>query len=285
VYEQDIGSFSWADTMHPDDAPAIGGHMMDALAGRKAVKIKGRYRDNQARYRVLETDARPRFSQSGEFLGMIGVNVDVTDREEAERARELLVAELNHRVKNTLAVVQGIAHQTFKGTATPASARTAFEGRLVALSRAHNLLTQANWENASLEELAILTLDANGADGARISLAGPPILLPPKEAVSIAMALHELSTNAIKYGALSNDAGKICLEWSRTDGSEPQIILSWTESGGPPVDAPKRRGFGSFLLERTLARDLDGEVIVRFEPAGVACTIRAPLLQSLGRQN
>jgi PAS domain S-box-containing protein len=188
VDEQDISSFSWTDTMHPDGAPIIGRHMMDALADRKAVKIKGRYRDNQGRYRVLETDARPRFSQSGEFLGMIGVNVDITDREEAEKARELLVAELNHRVKNTLAVVQGIAHQTFKSTATPAGARNAFEGRLVALSHAHNLLTQANWENASLEQLVTLTLDSKGANAARVAVTGPPISLPPKEAISLAMA-------------------------------------------------------------------------------------------------
>jgi two-component sensor histidine kinase len=131
----------------------------------------------------------------------------------------------------------------------------------------------------------MLTLDANGANAARVAVTGPPILLPPKEAVSIAMALHELSTNAIKYGALSNDVGKVCLEWSKTDGPDPQIQLTWTETGGPPVVTPKGRGFGSFLLERTLAQDLDGEVTLRFDPGGLACTIRAPLLQPLGRQN
>ena len=281
-----IADFRWADTMHPEDAPEIGRRMMEALAGRTAVRVKGRYRDSRGQYRVLETDARPRLSQSGEFLGMIGINVDITEREEAERARELLVAELNHRVKNTLAVVQGIAHQTFKGAGAPVAARTAFEGRLLALARAHNLLTQANWKNASLDQLAMLALDAQAGSAARVAIAGPPLLLPPKEAVSIAMALHELSTNAIKYGALSNETGKISLQWSTTGGQDrPEVLLTWTESDGPPVVAPARKGFGSLLLERTLAQDLEGEVTVRFEPGGLACIIRAPLPQPSGRAN
>jgi two-component sensor histidine kinase len=246
------------------------------------VRIKGRYRDSRGRYRVLETDARPRFSESHEFLGMIGINVDVTDRDEAERARELLVAELNHRVKNTLAVVQGIAHQTFKAAGAPAAARHAFEGRLLALSRAHNLLTQTSWKDASLDQLAMLTLDAQGGNATRVAIAGPPIWLPPKAAVSIAMALHELSTNAIKYGALSSESGRISLQWSATE-DPPEVLLTWIESDGPPVVAPTRKGFGSFLLERTLAQDLEGEVTVRFEPCGLACTIRAPLPQPFGR--
>lgn len=284
VDEDNLASFRWSDTMHPEDAPSIVRQMGEALAKRTPVRIKGRYRDSRGGYRILETDARPRFSQLGEFLGMIGVNVDTTEREEAEKARELLVAELNHRVKNTLAVVQGIAHKTFKGSGIPPGPVRAFEDRLVTLSRAHNLLTQANWESASLEQLATLTLDVNGANSERVAIAGPSILLPPKEAVSIAMALHELSTNAIKYGSLSNEAGRVTLEWSKSDGPNPRIELNWTESGGPRVATPTRRGFGSFLLERTLAQDLDGEVTVSFEPEGLTCVIRAPLLELTERQ-
>lgn len=277
VAENAVGEFSWASTMHPDDAPEIGRAMMAAIADRAPVSVKGRYLNAQQQYRVLETHARPQFSSSGEFLGMIGVNADVTEREQAERARELLVAELNHRVKNTLSVVQGIAHQTFRGTANPAEARKAFEGRLVALAHTHNLLTQANWENASLQELAELTLDTKGANAERVLLAGPRILIPPKEAVSIAMALHELCTNARKYGALSNDSGRIKLNWTRTGGPEPQLQLLWHEMGGPSVAPPSRRGFGSLLLERTLAQDLDGEVKMTFAPTGLVCSIGTPL--------
>jgi two-component sensor histidine kinase len=208
---------------------------------------------------------------------MIGVNVDITERDEAERTRELLVAELNHRVKNTLSVVQAVAHQTFRNSSTSAEARKAFEGRLTTLSLAHNLLTKTNWASVALRELATFTLDGTGADASRISLNGADILLPPKQALSIAMALHELCTNAIKYGALSNDTGRVSVCWSQTTAARPSLELRWNESGGPPVSPPSRRGFGSLLLERTLAQDLEGEVKVAFPNDGVSCLIRAPL--------
>jgi len=280
VAEHAVDKFSWASTLHPDDAPEIGRLMTDAIANRSHVFVKGRYLNAEQKYRVLETHARPHFSGTGEFLGMIGVNVDVTEREEAERTRELLVAELNHRVKNTLSVVQGIAHQTFRSSSNPVEARQAFEGRLVALAHAHNLLTRANWENASLQDLAELTLDAKGANEKRVVLSGPTILLPPREAVSIAMALHELCTNAMKYGALSNESGRIDLKWARIDGASPQLQIHWHEMGGPPVIPPTRRGFGSLLLERTLALDLAGEVKMTFASTGLVCSIGAPLMSA-----
>lgn len=269
VAEGGLDSFDWAATMHPDDAPDIGRQMLEAMSKQASVVIKGRYRNAEGRYRVLETNARPRFSATGEFLGMIGVNVDITER-------ELLLAELNHRVKNTLAIVQGIAHQTFKDPAAP-KAQQAFEGRLFALAVAHSLLTEANWENASLEQLALDTLNVGAPNRDRVSLSGPQILLPPKEAVAIVMALHELCTNAMKYGALSNDTGRIALGWSRDDGAAPRLRLVWREEGGPSVTPPKRRGFGSLLLERTLAQDLDGNVTTEFRPEGLVCSIEAPL--------
>lgn len=277
VNEGDIADFDWNKTIHPEDAAAVNELMVKAISERSSVTLKGRYSNAMGRYRVLQTNARPRFSANGEFLGLIGVNVDITEREEAERAKELLVAELNHRVKNTLSVVQAIAHQTFRPSAAPADARKAFEGRLTALSMAHNLLTKTNWESVSLEELAHSTLDARGANAGRVSLAGPSILLPPKEALSIAMALHELCTNAVKYGSLSNESGKVDVHWAHNSGTRPVLEIQWSESGGPPVVRPRHRGFGSVLLDRTLAQDLGGEVKTSFEPAGLRCSILAPL--------
>jgi two-component sensor histidine kinase len=201
--------------------------------------------------------------------------VDISGRKRAEYQREPLLAELNHRVKNTLAVVQSIAHQTFKET--DPEARKAFEGRLVALGVAHNLLTEANWESASLGQLAADTLQAGGPNGERVSLTGPRILLPPRAALAMAMALHELYTNAVKYGALSNDTGRITLEWSRSEDAEPRLELVWREHGGPAVTPPTRRGFGSLLLDRTLAHDLNGKVAMDFKPDGLVCAISAPL--------
>jgi two-component sensor histidine kinase/CheY-like chemotaxis protein len=214
--------------------------------------------------------------------------VDISGRKRAEAQRELLLAELNHRVKNTLAVVQGIAHQSFKET--DPEARKAFEGRLVALAVAHNLLTRANWESASLEQLAADTLHTSGPNGERVSLSGPQVLLPPREALALAMALHELCTNAVKYGALSNDAGRITLEWRRTADPQGRLKLVWREAGGPPVSPPKRRGFGSLLLDRTLAHDLDGTVTMEFKPQGSCaqsmrrCRRRRRISEAAGRQ-
>jgi PAS domain S-box-containing protein len=275
--EVDVAEFDWSTTMHPDDAPLIQERVGASMAKRTSFEVKGRYRNAVGRYRVLETLARPRIAASGEFLGMIGVNVDVTEREEAEKARELLVAELNHRVKNTLAIVQGIALQTFRIDSPPREARRAFEGRLIALAHAHNLLTQANWEEASLEELASLTLQAQGVNATRMAIKGPPISLAPKQAVSVGLALHELSTNALKYGALSNGSGQVELTWERIDGEQPRLQLKWRESGGPPVQKPTHTGFGSFLLQRTLGQDLNGKVMVNFDPEGVVCLVEAPL--------
>jgi PAS domain S-box-containing protein len=274
VEEEGIPTFDWRATMHPEDAEGIVQSMMAAVKARAPVSVKGRSLSAKGGYRILQTDARPRFSANGEFLGLIGVNVDVTEREEAEAERELLIAELNHRVKNTLSVVQSIAHQTFREPET-VEARKAFEGRLVALSLAHNLLTRLNWEHASLAEIARLVLNVTEDGSARIRASGPTVLLPPKDALAVTMALHELSTNAMKYGALSNETGRVDVEWSRSEG--PRLRLTWRESGGPPVAPPRRRGFGSSLLERSLASDLDGEVRLDFEASGLVCRIDAPL--------
>ena len=154
------------------------------------------------------------------------MNVDVTEREEAEAERELLIAELNHRVKNTLSVVQSIAHQTFREPETTVDARKAFEGRLVALALAHNLLTQLNWEHASLAEIARVILKVTEDGSGRIRASGPTVMLPPKEALAITMALHELSTNAMKYGALSNPAGRVDVEWGRSAGTASQADVA-----------------------------------------------------------
>ena len=212
VEEEAVAEFNWRSMMHPDDADDIVAAMTEALGEHRQISLKGRFSNAVGEWRVLQTDARPRFATSGEFLGMIGVNVDITDRERADAQRELLLAELNHRVKNTLAVVQAIAHQTLKNTDLD-KARVAFDGRLAALAAAHNLLTQANWESASLEQIVQDSLHVQGTIASRLAISGPRVLLPPKQALAITMALHELFTNAVKYGAFSDEMGRIDLEW------------------------------------------------------------------------
>jgi two-component sensor histidine kinase len=209
---------------------------------------------------------------------MIGINVDITDRERAEAQRDLLLAELNHRVKNTLAVVQAIAHQTFKDS-KPEGLRKAFEGRIGTLAAAHNRLTQTNWESASLGQVAQDAMNTQAQSARRVSVTGPSIMLPPKEALAIAMALHELFTNAVKYGALSAECGQVDVSWEVSAGEMLSIV--WQERGGPTVVPPRHKGFGSMMLERTLALDLLGAVTVEYRPEGLICRIEAPLRASV----
>ena len=367
----------------------------EALTNKTSVSLEGRYMNAQGNYRTLQTNACPRFSPSGTLLGMIGVNVDITERKEAEQVRreyderfrlaveaapcgmlmldeenrivmmnakaerlfeyskdeliekkidalidadtllqqslshtdsgsevsvrtksgkeipvelgcnpftisgnkmailalvdvsdrkrsdtqrELLLAELNHRVKNTLAVVLGLAHQTFRNDES--ASKKAFEGRIIALATAHNLLTRANWESASLNDLVHDSLPVRQTGNSRCRIAGPSILLAPQAALALTLALHELFTNALKYGALSNDTGTIEIEWSSSADSAAPLTLVWRETGGPKVVAPTRRGFGSILLERTLAQDLNGSVAIDYRPEGLLCIIRSSILKN-----
>jgi len=279
VPEEEIASFRWEQTTHPDDMAAVGAEMMEAIAERRSCTVVGRFRSAiDDAYHVLQTHAQPRLSSSGEFIGMIGVNIDISERQRADAQRELLLAELNHRVKNTLAVVQAMAHQTFRSAGVAREPRQAFENRLMALAAAHNLLTASNWENAALADIARDTLNAGGVLMSRAEYAGPRVLLPPREALALAMALHELTTNAVKYGALSNDKGRVSLGWSRSEDAAgaPALTIRWRESEGPPVETPARRGFGSVLLERSLQEDLGGKVDLDFRPDGLTCSIVLP---------
>ena len=207
--------------------------------------------------------------------GGIAVSMsDITTRKRGEQRQRLLLDELNHRVKNTLAVVQGIAQQSFKGPGIPARAMQAFEGRLAALSAAHNVLTRQNWEAASIRQIIADATAHQSGRAQAFEIEGPDLALSPKAAVSLALAFHELGTNAVKYGALSTPGGKVEVRWRVEDG---RLKLLWRESGGPSVVPPDRRGFGTRMIERALAAEFSGKVAIAFQPAGVLCTIDAPL--------
>jgi len=219
----------------------------------------------------------PLKNAEGKIVGASKIARDITERRRQEERRQLLVNELNHRVKNTLATVQSIAAQTFRGD--HGASLQQFESRLVALSRAHDALTRESWEGAELQELVEGTIAPICAEPAeRFEITGPPLLLRPKVALSLSMALHELCTNAAKYGALVNGAGRIKITWQVTSSNpEPRLHLRWEETGGPRVETPSRRGFGTRLIERALARELGAQVKLLFPPSGVICEIEAPL--------
>jgi two-component sensor histidine kinase len=189
------------------------------------------------------------------------------------QSNRLLIDELNHRVKNTLATVQAIAAQTLRNAKADPTLQEAFEARLMALSRAHDALSSESWTGADLRDIVAQILQPHVAAG-RIRIEGPPVRLSPRSALAIAMGMQELATNAAKYGALSNDSGRVSITWSVDQGSPATLSLRWEESGGPRVSPPARRGFGTRLIERNLARDLDGEAVIRFESSGIVCTLK-----------
>jgi two-component sensor histidine kinase len=207
-------------------------------------------------------------------------NIDLMGSLRAELDhKQLLVNELNHRVKNTMAIVQSLSAQTLRPGRTTEDARDDFDSRLMALASAHVLMTEAEWRSVSLRELVERTIQpfAQGSGADRFSLSGPAATLPPKSAVAFALAVHELCTNAAKYGALSNDAGRVSVDWDLVPAADgPRLRLTWRETGGPPTEAPSRRGFGSRLLERGLAAELRGTVALGFPPQGLVCEIDAP---------
>ena len=272
----------WKRIIYPDDLESFAATFNEAFEARAPFRTEVRVVDSEGAVRWLRCEGVPRLNDAGTFLGYTGCNVDITDAKFAEEHLILLIHELNHRVKNTLATVQSIAGQSLRrleGEEAKA-ARAAFEARLLALARVHDVLTRESWEGAELGTVvadAIRPLDA--AEGrSRFTVSGPALRLPPRLALSIAMALHELGTNAVKYGALSKEGGTVGITWSvQREEGETRLFLRWTESGGPPVTQPTRTGFGSRLIERSLARELAGEVQLLFAPTGVVCTIEAPV--------
>jgi PAS domain S-box-containing protein len=206
--------------------------------------------------------------------GMGVVFRDITDRRGAEAQRDLLMKELEHRIKNTLTIVQSIANQTFRQSGLDPSAQQAFAARLVSLGNIHAVLTQRSWDSADLHEIIASAIGPHSATERRFEIDGPILRLAPQAAVTLSMAVHELCTNAVKYGALSAAAGSVEIKWSI---DKDQFRWSWRERSGPRVVPPAQTGFGTRLIERSLATQLSAEVKIVYEPAGVVCTIDGPL--------
>ena len=205
---------------------------------------------------------------------------EIAERRAAESHRELLINELNHRVKNTLATVQSVAAQTLRTGQIESDVRERLDARLMALSDAHNLLTEHNWQGASLDEVVEMALRPYRADGDnRFAVDGPPVALSPQTALAFAMSLHELATNAAKYGALSSNEGRVELRWAIEGDTGSRLRMIWSERGGPLVKPPSREGFGTRLIQRGLAAELGGSVSLDYAEAGLVCTIDAPVPQ------
>jgi PAS domain S-box-containing protein len=264
----------WSDAIHPDDREDSFEAWATSVASGAPYDIEHRVRQRDGSYRWARSRAFPRRDPAGRIRLWYGSTEDVDERKVAEEHQRLLINELNHRVKNNLATVQAIALQTLKGDIPLAEARARFEARLMALSRAHTLLTDQNWGGASLERVVRDSTEHLAGETGRFAVRGGPLWLAPRAALALALALHELGTNAAKYGALSVEAGEVTIAWRTGDG---RLLLDWKERGGPPVAEPAQRGFGSRLIERGLEADLGGAARLAFEPDGLRCTIQASL--------
>jgi PAS domain S-box-containing protein len=280
---QELLRMSVFDVTHPDDRDWDYDKLRQQAEGKEdGYAVEKRLIRKDGRMIWIDLRSSTVRDAAGRFLYGIRVVQDITERKEGELRQKLLLDELNHRVKNTLATVQSLATQTLRGAGSPAQFRRSFEERIVALSKAHNLLTTRNWQGVDLKEILIEQLEPYATDAARLVLKGEPVALTPRAALTLSMVFHELATNAAKYGALSTTAGRLEVRWSvgeAMDGPHrepPVVTLTWRERGGPPVVPPARRGFGSKLIERSTG-ELDGEAQVEFAAEGLSYTVRIPL--------
>lgn len=245
----------------------------------------------------------PVHGEDGKVAGLLNVTADSTPRVITERQRDaaidelaakeeqgrLLNQELGHRLKNLLSIVQAVATQTIRQSDDLATAGDALSFRLAALGRAADVLTAASWDAADMATLARAAIDGQAGHTGRIRIDGPPIRFNAQVSLALTLALHELATNATKYGALSNGSGHVDLCWAvqpgNTDMEKQRFTLSWREAGGPPVEPPSRRGFGSLLIERSLRSYFRGSITMNYNPSGLVFTIDAPLAHAIVEGN
>lgn len=274
---EEMKDWGWKKVQHPD-------HVDRVVASVEHSRDIGEIWDDtfplrgaDGNYRWFLSRAVPVRDAAGKVVRWFGTNTDITEQRDAEARQKLLVGELNHRVKNTLAAVQTIAAQSLKST-SDGELRRVFEERLIALSRTHDLLSRDSWESTSLRGLLLQELEPYRSDeSTRFEVDGPDFMVKPKAALALGMAFHELATNAAKYGALSKREGQVRISWEVVRASEPSSLrLTWTERGGPPVKKRERKGFGSTVIERGLSLELDAEVRLDFEPSGLVCSIGIP---------
>jgi two-component sensor histidine kinase/PAS domain-containing protein len=265
------------DKFHPDDMDLMWSRVAKALdpLGDGRYDVEYRVRQVDGSWRWLSAWGLVEFDGEGpdrKPVAITGASRDLTERKEAEAFQRLLLNELKHRVKNTLATIQAITTQTLATAPDLPSAREALEQRIVSMARAHDLLIDRSWSNAGLEEVVARALQAFCP--AQLSISGDDLEISPRQTLALSMALHELATNATKYGALSRAGGRVSVRWEK-DGDK--LRLDWEESGGPAVSPPAHKGFGSRLIERLLASELGGEVKLDYDPDGVRCAITAQL--------
>ncbi len=264
--------------VHPDDQPRVDAArarvMRPERTGPYDVEMRIVHADGAARW--ISAKGRTTF-EDGVCTRFIGVLQDINERKVGEERRQLLTNELNHRVKNSLALAQAVVDASLRGAKSLDEGRATATARIRALSHAHDILTSETWSSAAVFDIVLAMVDSLTLNPARIEVSGEGLRLGPRAALQLSLALHELATNASKYGALSNDVGKVFISWSADHEDPRHFHFAWRERGGPAVVEPSSRGFGSRLIERATAAAFEGEVKLVFNPDGVVWTIDAPL--------
>ena len=285
LFEIEPGSFEgtyegWSSRVHPADVAKFEKEYQEAIArGSQELPFAYRIPLLDGSFRHIEGRMVIFYEPDGAPKRIIGVNIDVTKHKQAEHRQQLLIRELHHRVKNTLATVQAIVGSTARTASSIDEFYQGFVGRIVSLARTHNLLTEDLWQKAALEDLVQTELGPYEDETRnRITVEGPHVELPSEAAVPIGMAIHELTTNAAKHGALSTFGGQVDVRWHVEPGEErPMLHFAWTERGGPKVSTPTRQGFGSRLLQRVLATQLQADVSMNFPAEGLRFTMTLPI--------
>jgi PAS domain S-box-containing protein len=266
-------------SIHPDDLLLQTEAFARTIADRSPLEVEYRLYTPAGEERWVQIRGQADYRADGTPMMLTGTTQDITQRKRAEGHRTLLAHELSHRVKNTLTSLQAVVAQTMRRATSIEEAGATLEARIQAMASANDLLIHEQFESASMHDLLARSLAPFGIeDDDRFERDGPAIRLAPRLVTSFALALHELATNATKYGALSTAGGKVRIEWRVTGAAHPQRLhLTWTETGGPAVEPPSRTGFGTQLIERVLARQTGGTVDLSYEPAGVCFTAVTPL--------
>jgi two-component sensor histidine kinase len=279
---EDILGRTDAEILRGDSGAAIIAAKRQVLANGEARRAEIPLEDAPG-IRWHDLHIEPLRNEAGEVVGLTCASVDVTERKEGEAHLRLLLRELTHRSKNLLAVIQAMARQTARHTGSIETFLTQFSARLQALAASHDLLVRESWYGASLGELIRSQLGGY-LDGSsnQVSIDGPAIALKPEAAQNLGLALHELAVNAAKFGALSVPTGRVSITWRRRESSEGSALdLDWRERLGPKVKLRRKKGFGTMVIERNLARALDAEINMDFDPNGLHCHIVIPATQIL----
>nr|WP_280514506.1 HWE histidine kinase domain-containing protein [Chthonobacter albigriseus] len=266
---------NWGEAVHPEDLESSILAWATSCATGMPYDIEHRIRMKSGAYRWMRSRAYPRRDDRGGVIAWYGTTEDIDEEKRAGDQQQLLIRELHHRVKNTLATVQAVMGSTARASGTVAQFQEAFSARIASLARTHTLLTASDRQRVSFRELIEAEL-APYAERERVALSGPGIELASEIAVPLGMAIHELTTNAAKYGALSTPAGRISVDW-QCSGPSPVMVWQWRERGGPAVQPQRVQGFGSKLLQRVLREQIGAEVNFDFDPLGLNVQARIPL--------